>query len=259
MSQGREWQKEVRNASRACWEINRSWAVSVWIPPCSKDRLWGYKGAGLHWKPDVLVCAASNRFSTKNNCPAELIHLSRFSVRVPLVHLVKNVSKGNTDLRYVNFPSKKNLKLDQNVNGTYLFVWGHGKWSNPSFFFLSHVLPHSVAFFSLLSCVSLSVLSLTPSQRLFLSASLSSSFFFYCCVLQQLNQLLKDAITAHVHKRMNAQKTIKKNEWIMYILCIYFLPCVSLFSSVSLETLRALVLLRTVTLKFHIEKAVQSL
>lgn len=135
------------------------------------------------------------------------------------------------------------------MNGTYLCVWGHGKWSNPSFFFLSHVLPHSVAFFCLLSCVSLSVLSLTPSQRLFLSASFASSFFFYCCLLQQLNQLLKDAITAHVHKRMNPQKTIKKNEWIMYILCIYFLPCVSLFSSVSLETLRALVLLRTVTLK----------
>lgn len=36
----------------------------------------------------------------------------------------------------------------------------------------------------------------------------------------------------------------------MYKLYTYFLPYVSLFSSVGLEMVRALVLLRTVTLKF---------
>lgn len=49
----------------------------------------GYKGAGLYWKPDVRVYAASSLLFTQiNGLSAELIHFSGFGVSVASVDLV---------------------------------------------------------------------------------------------------------------------------------------------------------------------------
>lgn len=72
MSQEPEWQKEVRNVSKGCWEINRSRAAPVCIPPRYKDRLWVTRGQVCTGN-QMFQLPASNLFSNK-----QLIHLSWF-------------------------------------------------------------------------------------------------------------------------------------------------------------------------------------
>lgn len=138
----------------------------------------GYKGAGLYWKPDVLVCAASSLFCTQTKgLSAELIHFSRVRVSLPLVHLVLNVRWNHSDGVSKLYCNKESKFLPKHFNGTSKF---EDMESDPtplftvyfSFVFFSHVLPHS----SFFVCFLVFLLSNTLSTIVSLCVSPLHSF-----------------------------------------------------------------------------------
>lgn len=119
-----------------------------------------------------------------------------------------------------------------NVNGFYIFVWGHGKWASPYFYRLKFIhLPVSSRRFCSLSCICL--ISISTFVSLHLYFCLPFIHFISVMCLSAVGSVIE---RWHHRPRIHTKDSRRMERIVCQLCCFFSLS----FPSVSLQTPRTL-------------------